>query len=89
MLRDYVAGAYYHYIQKTYVSGYNCSLANAANNARCGGWFDAFSFLLDWRFLPKWDAYIGTMYSAAFGGLANGDISRNNLATTGGVRFRF
>jgi len=39
--------------------------------------------------LPKWDAYIGTMYSAAFGGIANGDISRNNLATTAGVRFRF
>ena len=25
--------------------------------------------VFDWRFLPKWDAYIGTMYSAAFGGL--------------------
>jgi hypothetical protein len=25
----------------------------------------------------------------AFGGIANGDISRNNLATTSGVRFRF
>jgi hypothetical protein len=50
---------------------------------------DMASLVLDWRFLPKWDAYIGTMYSAAFGGIANGDIARNNLATTAGVRFRF
>ena len=50
---------------------------------------DAASAVLDWRFLPKWDWYIGTMYSVAFGGIANGDISRNNLATTSGVRFRF
>jgi hypothetical protein len=48
-----------------------------------------FSAVLDWRFLPKWDAYIGTAYSVAYGGVANGDITRNNLSTTGGVRFRF
>jgi len=29
------------------------------------------------------------MYSAAYGGISNGDISTNNLATTAGVRFRF
>ena len=84
-----VIGAYYHYIQNTYVNGVNCSNAVAAANSRCQGWYDVYSFVVDWRFLPKWDAYIGTMYSAAFGGFANGDISRNNLATTAGVRFRF
>jgi len=84
-----VIGAYYHYIQNTFVSGVNCSWSTAAGNSRCQGYFDAYSAVIDWRFLPKWDAYIGTMYSAAFGGLANGDISRNNLATTAGVRFRF
>ena len=50
---------------------------------------DAASVVLDWRFLPKWDWYIGMMYSVADGGIANGDITRNNLATTSGVRFRF
>ncbi|MDR3423125.1 MAG: hypothetical protein P4L80_18130 [Xanthobacteraceae bacterium] len=84
-----IIGAYYHYIQSTFVNGVNCSASAAAGNSRCQGWFDAYSLVLDWRFLPKWDAYIGTMYSAAFGGLANGDIARNNLATTAGVRFRF
>jgi predicted porin len=84
-----IIGAYYHFIQSTYVNGVDCSPGAAAANSRCQGWFDTYSVVLDWRFLPKWDAYIGTMYSAAFGGLANGDIARNNLATTAGVRFRF
>ncbi len=87
---DFITG-WYHYIQNQFViaptGATNC--APAANNSRCAGWLDAASVVLDWRFLPKWDAYIGTMYSAAFGGLANGDIARNNLATTAGVRFRF
>jgi hypothetical protein len=34
-------------------------------------------------------AYIGTFYSSYTGGLANGYLSRNNLATTAGIRFRF
>jgi hypothetical protein len=84
-----IVGAYYHYIQNTFVQNVNCSPSAASGNSRCGGWLDAYSMVLDWRFLPKWDAYIGTMYSAAFGGLANGDITRNNLSTTAGVRFRF
>ncbi len=85
-----VIGAYYHYIQNQYVTttaAFSCS--PAAAHGQCAGWLDAYSLVLDWRFLPKWDAYIGTMYSAAYGGLANGDITRNNLATTAGVRFRF
>lgn len=81
-----IVGAYYHYIQNQYISS-GCS--NMAAQGQCAGWLDAYSVLLDWRFLPKWDAYLGTMYSAAYGGLANGDIARNNLSTTAGVRFRF
>jgi predicted porin len=86
-----ITGAYYHYIQSAYVISAPTNICNIspAGNSRCGGWFDAYSAVLDWRFLPKWDTYIGVMYSAAFGGLANNDISRNNLAATGGVRFRF
>jgi len=86
-----IIGAYYHYIQNQYVA--NNALCAApggpAGNSRCSGWYDVYSVVIDWRFAAKWDAYIGTMYSAAFGGIANGDISRNNLATTAGVRFRF
>jgi len=88
---DFIAVNYVEW-QNTFVTGVAaCSqgLSAAASNARCQGYMDAASVVLDWRFLPKWDWYIGTMYSVANGGIANGDISRNNLATTSGVRFRF
>ena len=84
--------AWYHEWQNTFVIGVpQCSqgVSAAASNSRCAGYMDAVSVAFDWRFLPKWDWYIGTMYSAAAGGIANGDISRNNLATTTGIRFRF
>lgn len=92
-----VMGGYYHYIQNQYVNGpftaaqiaTTSTCANPAGLSQCAGWYDTVGFVLDWRFLPKWDWYIGTMYSGAFGGLANGDIARTNLATTTGVRFRF
>ena len=88
---DFIAANYIEW-QNTFVTGVAaCSqgLAAAATNGRCQGYMDAASVVLDWRFLPKWDWYIGTMYSVAYGGIANGDITRNNLATTSGVRFRF
>jgi hypothetical protein len=84
-----VIGAYYHYIQDAFVIAPAATCVVASANSRCAGFFDGYSAVIDWRFLPKWDAYIGTFYTAAFGGLANGDITRNNLATTAGVRFRF
>ncbi len=71
-----------------YTDSTACAIGTAGK-AQCAGTFDMASAVLDWRFLPKWDSYIGTMYSVAAGGLANGDIARNNLATTCGVRFRF
>jgi predicted porin len=84
-------GAYYHYIQNQFVIASSAATCanNGAANSRCYGWYDTYSMVLDWRFLPKWDAYIGVTYSAAFGGIAFGDITTNNLATTAGVRFRF
>jgi Gram-negative porin len=85
---DFVTG-WYHYIQNQYTLNVGNVCAVAANHSQCAGWFDMASVVLDWRFLPKWDAYIGTMYSQAYGGIANADIARQNFATTAGVRFRF
>ncbi len=84
-------GSYNHYIQNQFVIATSAATCanNGAANSRCAGTYDTFSAALDWRFLPKWDTYIGIMYSAAYGGIAFGDIQTNNLATTGGVRFRF
>jgi len=81
-----VVGAYYHYIQNTYTTA---SCANPTAHSQCAGTFDAVSALVDWRFLPKWDAYIGIMFSQVNAGLSNGYLARNNLDPTAGVRFRF
>jgi hypothetical protein len=88
---DFIAVNYVEW-QNTFVTGVAACSQGAtaeATNSRCQGYMDAASVVLDWRFAPKWDWYIGTMYSVAFGGIANGDIARNNVATTSGVRFRF
>jgi hypothetical protein len=82
-------GAYYHYIQNQYTSGGSVTCANSGAHSQCAGTGDMASAVIDWRFLPKWDWYLGTFFSQFNGGLDNGYLSRNNLATTSGVRFRF
>jgi predicted porin len=87
-----VVGAYYHYDQNQYATGSDltsCINVGSASKDTCHGTMDAASFLVDWKFAPKWDTYIGTFYSRMNGGLANGFLSRDNLATTAGIRFRF
>jgi predicted porin len=84
--------AYYHYDQNQYATGADltsCLQNGAASKDTCHGTMDAVSALIDWKFAPKWDTYIGTFFSQMNGGLSNGFLSRNNLATTAGVRFRF
>jgi predicted porin len=79
-------GAYYHYIQNDYTSA---SCANPSAHSQCAGTFDALSAVVDWRFLPKWDAYFGMMFQQVNAGLSNGYLARNNFDPTVGVRFRF
>jgi hypothetical protein len=79
-----LVGAYYHYTQPTY--GVGCTSATAAT---CSGTEDVFSGLIDWQFLPKWDTYIGTVFSQVNGGLSSGYLARNTLVTVSGVRLRF
>ncbi len=81
-----VVGAYYHYIQSAYTTA---SCANPTSHSQCQGTFDAVSALIDWRFLPKWDAYFGMMFSQVNAGLSNGYLARNNFDPTVGVRFRW
>ena len=83
-----IIGAYYEYWQNQYVSGVGICV-HAAAHSQCAGTYQVSSAVLDWRFLPKWDAYVGVVYSIAEGGIANGDIQNNNLAGVAGVRFRF
>jgi predicted porin len=81
-----VIGAYYHYDQDRFTTA---SCANPVAHSQCAGTMDALSAVIDWRFAPKWDTYVGMMFSEMKGGLANGFLARNNLDPTAGVRFRF
>ena len=83
-----VIGAYYHYDQPAFGAPVNCT-ANAAASANCHGTFDAVSFVVDWQFAKKFDAYAGIMFSQVNGGLANGYLNRSTVDPTVGLRFRF
>jgi hypothetical protein len=82
-----VIGAYYHYDQPAFGAPVNC--AAAPTSATCHGTFDAVSFVVDWQFAMKFDAYAGLMFSQVNGGLANGYLNRNTIDPTVGLRFRF
>jgi hypothetical protein len=82
-----VIGAYYHYDQPAFGAPVNC--AAAPPPATCHGTFDAVSFVVDWQFAKKFDAYGGFMFSQINGGLANGYLNRNTIDPTVGLRFRF
>jgi predicted porin len=82
-----VIGAYYHYDQPHFGAPVNC--ADTAAFANCHGTFDAVSFVADWQFAKKFDAYAGLMFSQVNGGLANGFLHRNTIDPTVGLRFRF
>jgi predicted porin len=91
-----VAVAAYHYDQNQFTAsnaaGNTISAGCATNqtsNSACSGTMNAASIMIDWKFAPKWDTYIGTFYSEMNGGLDNSYLSKNNLATTAGIRFRF
>jgi predicted porin len=90
-----VVGAYYHYDQNNFASGSaatslttGCSISSGYQTS-CAGTQDVASFLVDWKFAPKWDTYIGTMYTKLNGGLDSGLQVNNNWATTAGLRFRW
>src|SRR4030081_2255603 len=82
-----VIGAYYHYTQPTFGAFVNCTNPSAFPN--CHGTLDAVSFVADWQFAKKFDAYAGVMFSQVNGGLANGILNRSTIAPTVGLRFRF
>jgi hypothetical protein len=45
--------------------------------------------VLDRRFAPKWDTYIGTLYLRLNRGLDTGFLAKDDWSTTGDVRFRW
>jgi predicted porin len=77
--------AYYHEQQNSFAANH----CTDSSQSSCSGSLDAVSFLVDWRFAKRWDAYAGMMYSQVRNGLANGFLSTSAIDPTLGVRFQF
>ena len=85
-----VIAAYYHYIQNSFFgTAAGAAPCSGSERSQCAGALDAYSAVIDWKFAPKWDLYVGLMFSQENGGLANGFLQRNNIDPTVGLRFRF
>jgi predicted porin len=85
--------AYYHEEQNSFEGGTPATLnaAHCANAslAQCSGQLDAVSFVADYRFAKRFDAYAGIMWSQVSNGLANGFVQRSSIDPTVGLRFQF
>lgn len=92
---------YNGYHQNSYATGKNagCTTTKAS---QCSGTENTVSFVADYRFSKRFDAYIGTFWSEVDNGLASGFLltglnakgesttsSASTLASTMGIRFRF
>ncbi len=85
-----IAVGYYHYIQNAFAPAASALKGCTSSvSGMCAGTEDFASFLLDWQFSAKADAYFGFMYTQVNGGLSNGYLARNNIDPTVGLRFRF
>ncbi|WP_027578032.1 porin [Bradyrhizobium sp. Ai1a-2] len=86
-----VIGAYYHYIQDSFfgTAATGRTFCSSSEHPQCAGTFDAISAAVDWKFAPKWDTYVGVMFTQVNGGLGFGFFEHSNVATTAGLRFRF
>jgi hypothetical protein len=86
-----VIAAYYHYQQHsnfgTPTGG--VQFCDGKEHSQCAGTLNAISGVIDWKFAPKWDVYIGLMRSQFNGGLSNSFFVNNNVATTAGLRFKY
>ncbi len=85
--------AYYHEEQNSFQGGTSATLNAAhcsnASLAQCSGQLDAVSFVADYRFAKRFDAYAGIMWSQVSNGLANGFLQRSSIDPTVGLRFQF
>jgi predicted porin len=85
--------AYYHEEQNSFQGGtpatLNAAHCSNASLAQCSGQLDAVSFVADYRFAKRFDAYAGIMWSQVSNGLSNGFLQRSSVDPTVGLRFQF
>ena len=85
-----VIAAYYHYQQHSnFGTPAGVMPCDGKEHSQCAGTLNAISGVVDWKFAPKWDVYLGLMRSQFNGGLSNSFFVNNNVATTAGLRFKY
>ena len=62
---------------------------SATSNSRCAGGRYSYSFLVDYRPIPRVSVYAGLLVSTVYGGVASGFLHTENVAPTVGMRIRF
>jgi predicted porin len=80
-----LTAAWYEYNQKSFAAN-GCTDISAAS---CAGELMDASFVADYHFTKRFDAYAGVNWSEVQNGLANGYLFRNDVTTMTGVRFNF
>lgn len=82
--------AYYGYHQSNFGTTAATVGCSGDVSGTCSGELHDFSFDAVYKLSKRFDVFAGLMYSDVAGGLANGYVySKNNIATTTGVRFAF
>ncbi len=62
---------------------------SATSNSRCAGGRYSYSFLVDYRPIPRVNLYAGLLVSNVYGGVASAFLHTENVAPTVGMRVRF
>jgi predicted porin len=62
---------------------------SATSNSRCAGGRYSYSFLVNYRPVPRVNLYAGLLVSTVYGGVASGFLHTENVAPTVGMRVRF
>ena len=83
--------AYYHYQQHSHfgTATGGVQFCDGKEHSQCAGTLNAVSGVIDWKFAPKWDVYIGSFWTQFNGGLSNSFFVNNNISTTAGLRFKY
>ncbi len=62
---------------------------STTSSSRCAGGRYSFSFLADFRPIPRVNFFAGLLVSNVYGGVASGFLHTQNVAPTVGMRVRF
>jgi predicted porin len=86
-----LAGGVYWESQNDFLAapGICTGSGSATSNTRCAGGRYSYSFLAEYRPIPRMTLYGGLMVSNVYGGVASGFLHTENIAPTVGMRIRF